>query len=190
MVSRATSEKMKNRWARMSEKDREEIGRKISERMKEYWSRRSEEERKRQGAIMGSNMEKRALSIKEAFARRRASDSHVVDSKTVYEIKAQYEEMYPREEVFVFSKLMEKKLRKRDAYGGWRHLPLDYLAKKLEAEMRELLISLKYESPEEVMSECADVANFVMFIWDIMRSQPDTRKDIVRRGSKDKAHGG
>lgn len=189
MVSRATSEKMKNRWARMSEADRAEISQKISDRLKAYWANKSEEERKRQGAIMGSNIEKRALSIKEAFARRREQESRV-EVKTVYEIKAQYEEMYPREEVFVFSKLMEKKLRKRDAYGGWRHLPLDYLAKKLEAEMRELLISLKYESPEEVMSECADVANFVMFIWDIMRSQPDTRKDIVRRGSKDKAHGG
>lgn len=190
MVKSSLSNGTKERWARMSEQDRAEIGKKISEKMKAYWARKTEEDRKRQGVIMGSNMEKRALSIKEAFARRREQDTRLVDSKTVYEIKAQYEEMYPREEVFVFSKLMEKKLRKRDAYGGWRHLPLDYLAKKLEAEMRELLISLKYESPEEVMSECADVANFVMFIWDIMRSQPDTRKDIVRRGSKDKAHGG
>ena len=93
-----------------------------------------------------------------------------------------------REEVHVFSLDMEQKLRKRDGYGGWRHLPLDYLERKLMAELNELAIAMKHESPEEVMSECVDVANFVMFIWDVMRSTKDTRKGIVRRSSKANAH--
>jgi hypothetical protein len=96
--------------------------------------------------------------------------------------------MKMREEVSTFGAAMEGKLQKRDAYGGWRHLPLEYLQEKLESEVRELLIALKYESKSEVAGECVDVANFAMFIWDIMRSQPETRNSIVTRGSKEKAH--
>jgi len=96
--------------------------------------------------------------------------------------------MKTREEVSTFATAMEGKLQKRDAYGGWRHLPLEYLQEKLESELRELLIALKYESRSEVAGECIDVANFAMFIWDIMRSQPEKREGVLTRGSKEKAH--
>ena len=96
--------------------------------------------------------------------------------------------MKTREEVAAFAKAMEKKLRKRDGYGGWRHLPLEYLREKLQAEVRELEISLKYEPTEEVMNECVDVANFCMFIWDILSQGGDDRTGIVVRGSKQDAN--
>lgn len=94
----------------------------------------------------------------------------------------------PRKEVHEFAKVMETKLRKRDGYGGWRHLPLSYVMEKLKAEMRELEIAVQYESPQEVMNEAADLANFAMFIFDIMKTQEDTRDNLVRRGSKEDAH--
>jgi|DEB19_MinimDraft_3_1074340.scaffolds.fasta_scaffold12456_4 hypothetical protein len=93
-----------------------------------------------------------------------------------------------RKEIDDFATAMEMKLRKRDGYGGWQHLPLDYLKQKLQAEARELEISLQYEPADEVMSECVDVANYCMFIWDILKNGKDNRKNLVRRGSKEKAH--
>lgn len=93
-----------------------------------------------------------------------------------------------RAELQDFSAHMERKLSKRDAYGGWRHLPLPYLKEKLKNEINELLVALEYESPTEVMDEAVDCANFCMFIWDVMRSMPDERKGIVRRVSKETVH--
>lgn len=162
---------------------------KASERMKEYWARKTEEERKMQGRLLHSNEEQRLANLRKP--RITLKDFRSLGEVMSVELAKQRAmiDNEPRDEVRFFSFGMEQKLKKRDNYGGWRHLPLDYLAKKLDAEMRELLISLKYESPDEVMSECIDVANFAMFIWDIMRSQPDNRVGTVRRGSKDRAHG-
>lgn len=93
-----------------------------------------------------------------------------------------------RPEIMEFALAMEMKLRRRDGYGGWQHLPLAYLKEKLQAEARELEISLQYEPADEVMGETVDVANYCMFIWDILKNGKDTRKNLVRRGSKEKAH--
>jgi len=93
-----------------------------------------------------------------------------------------------RDELLDFSASMEMKLRKRDGYGGWRTLPLDYLVKKLKGEMDELIVAIEHEPASDVMNEAVDLANYCMFIWDIMRSRPDTRTNLVVRGSKDKAH--
>ena len=93
-----------------------------------------------------------------------------------------------RPQIADFAAMMEQKLQKRDGYGGWDHLPLDYLRQKLEAEVRELEISLQYEPADEVMNECVDVANYCMFIWDILSKGRDTRKGLVKRGGKEKAH--
>jgi hypothetical protein len=93
-----------------------------------------------------------------------------------------------RREIYDFANKMDLKLQKRDGYGGWQHLPLDYLRQKLQAEVRELEISLQYEPANEVMNECVDVANYCMFIWDILNSGKDTRENLVSRGGKEEAH--
>jgi hypothetical protein len=94
----------------------------------------------------------------------------------------QHATIYVREEVKTFSDSMETKLRKRDGYGGWLNLPLPYLQKKLKGELDELLTSLEYETREEVMDECVDVANYAMFLWDIMRrGDPRSTAGLVGR---------
>jgi hypothetical protein len=93
-----------------------------------------------------------------------------------------------RDEVKSFASAMEQKLQKRDGYGGWRHLPLEYLREKLQAEVRELEISLRYEPTDEVMNECVDVANFCMFIYDILAAGRDDRSGLVIRGGKADVH--
>jgi phosphoribosyl-ATP pyrophosphohydrolase len=136
---------------------------KISMGMKKMWSNK-----------------RRSEAAKKMWAKRREA---AVETITQLD-----EVVKPRDEVYMFSLGMEQKLRKRDGYGGWRHLPLDYLERKLMAELNELAIAMKYESPQEVMDECVDVANFVMFVWDVMRTQKDKREGLVRRNSKDKVH--
>ncbi len=93
-----------------------------------------------------------------------------------------------RDSVAEFAEAMENKLRKRDGYGGWIDLPLDYLKAKLEAELFELMISLKHEPSDEVMGECVDVANYCLFIWDVMRSRQDVRENLIVRKSKEDVH--
>jgi len=127
-------------------------------------------------------------SMKKIWAKRKrkAHVMGIIGKKTTVAITNDA----VRSEVYEFSVHMERKLKKRDAYGGWRHLPLDYLKQKLNSELTELQVALQYESDEEVMDECVDVANFVMFMWDIMRSGTNkTRTGLVHRGKKAKAHG-
>lgn len=91
-----------------------------------------------------------------------------------------------REEVASFAKAMEHKLHKRDGYGGWRSLPLQYIREKLKGELNELLVALEYETDSEVMSECVDVANYAMFLWDIMRSSdPRSNAQLIGRKKED-----
>ena len=192
----------------MDKRKTPEFSKIMSDRMKAYWAKKSKEDRLKQGAILKSNNDKRLASIREAKSRPvilkdfkelgSAFDSYrlaqkIIDEELDKRHRAKVNKVDNkntiRDEVVKFSLGMEQKLRKRDGYGGWRHLPLEYLERKLMAELNELAIAIKYESPEEVMSECVDVANFVMFIWDVMRSKKGTREGLVRRNAKDKAHG-
>ncbi len=65
----------------------------------------------------------------------------------------------PRQEVNLFAKLMERKLRMRDSLHGdkWKEAPRAYLRKRLLEELAEADES---DGPEEY----ADVANFAMFM--------------------------
>ena len=47
---------------------------------------------------------------------------------------------------------------------------------------------LRYEPTNEVMNECIDVANYCMFIWDILAKGKDNRENLVSRGSKQDAN--
>ena len=61
---------------------------------------------------------------------------------------------------------MEAKLRENDHKGGWDVNTDQELMWRLLDEMAELRHALTYGDAESIVKECADVANFAMFIAD------------------------
>lgn len=76
--------------------------------------------------------------------------------------------------VFQFSKDMLEKLNanvhKRSKY---KDISLEWLEEKLEEELAELKDALASDLPFDVIHECADVANVVMFIAYRMRNRDE-----------------
>jgi len=72
--------------------------------------------------------------------------------------------MKPREEVVVFSKIMERKLWENDHKGRWLSQTDAYLLKRLHQEVEELVVELKGYHSLNIQRECADVANIAMMI--------------------------
>lgn len=72
--------------------------------------------------------------------------------------------MEARKEVVEFSKQMENKLKKNDYKGGWSNLSAEYLLMLLKKEVSELEAAIQSQSDTDIISECADVANFAMMI--------------------------
>lgn len=82
---------------------------------------------------------------------------------------------------------MELELRKHDHKGGWQNCTYEYLLDGIERETKELrecfwypdgrsdficldddfMVSASF-SKDEVLSECADVANFAMMVFDVL----------------------
>ena len=81
-----------------------------------------------------------------------------------------------RKDVLNFSKEMEKKLRIKDYKGGWEECRLDCLFAEIGREIHELMWAMQKadtdtiradfcaENCEDIISECADIANYVMMI--------------------------
>jgi len=81
----------------------------------------------------------------------------------------EYEEVRPA--VKWFATLMEQKLRENDHKANWTGCGIEYLMERLVQEYGELVEAtwdLRKEngSPEEVIKEAADIANFCLFIAD------------------------
>lgn len=67
-----------------------------------------------------------------------------------------------------FALAMKAELDVNRHKGGWDDCPIGYLRTRLHQEVRELVNSLESgDAPEKVLSECADVANFVMMISEV-----------------------
>jgi NTP pyrophosphatase (non-canonical NTP hydrolase) len=76
----------------------------------------------------------------------------------------------PRAEVAWFAEQMELKLRENDHKPHWRGSDIEYLHKRLQEEVDELMYELHSPLNEErVVKEAADVANFAMMIADVAR---------------------
>lgn len=71
---------------------------------------------------------------------------------------------YPTLQSFVLGAI--DKLDRHNHKTSWRDLPLEALFRKLEIEVQELAVSLKYETPQEAQSECQDCLNFAFFLHD------------------------
>jgi NTP pyrophosphatase (non-canonical NTP hydrolase) len=82
-----------------------------------------------------------------------------------------------RAEVKAFAEKMEEKLKaKENKYkDGWDNCSIDFLTYRLRQETAELFDALRiyYANPHEfskklVEDECVDIANFAMFIFDLV----------------------
>jgi hypothetical protein len=62
-----------------------------------------------------------------------------------------------------FADRMEEELRANEDKGGWSRCSVRWLRERIDDELRELDAS---SSPEAVIAECADAANFLMMIAD------------------------
>lgn len=69
-----------------------------------------------------------------------------------------------RESVIKFAQSMEKELKANDYKGGWKGCDMRYLQSRLTQERKELTNAIKDGNKEQIVSECADVANFAMMI--------------------------
>ena len=65
-----------------------------------------------------------------------------------------------------FAAHMRRKLLENTHKGPWRELSSDYLMTLMADEMDELEEALEKGDPKAIIDECADVANFAMFIAD------------------------
>lgn len=83
-----------------------------------------------------------------------------------------------RKEVADFALVMERKLREKDHKGGWDDMDFGVLLIMLREEVQELDDAIETykdtpdgENLEDMILECADVANFAMMIADRARSR-------------------
>jgi len=74
-----------------------------------------------------------------------------------------------RNAVLEFMEEMHAKLRKNRHKAHWSTVSQAYLFARVDEEMRELAHALLSGSPDEIINECADVANFAMMIADNAR---------------------
>ena len=78
-----------------------------------------------------------------------------------------------------FAHEMEKKLRKFDqdrGMQGWEDAGYMYLFQRMDEEMIELLEAFESRDVEKIMSECIDVANFGMMIYDKCTREKDIHR--------------
>lgn len=75
-----------------------------------------------------------------------------------------------RQELNDFIIVQELKLRRNDFKGGWKDCDPRYLFDLLQDELFELEMAIQ-RGDDSAMWECADVANFAMMIWDVLRER-------------------
>lgn len=79
-----------------------------------------------------------------------------------------------RAEIKWFSLYMEEKLAANEHKGRYLEngtLEYAYLVECLEAELEELKRAIAHDSPREIISEAADVANFALGIAQAAKSE-------------------
>ena len=64
---------------------------------------------------------------------------------------------------------MEERLRDNDYKGGWDDCTPRWLLKRLRDETKELAAAIRQDSQPTILQEAADVANFAMMIFDVVR---------------------
>ncbi len=75
------------------------------------------------------------------------------------------------EEMEDFTVHMKHKLLVHKNKGGYERLKVEELMKLLHAEVRELKTAIEEDDYVGITDECADVANFAMFISSVVQNR-------------------
>lgn len=81
-----------------------------------------------------------------------------------------------------FQYQMAQKLERNRHKGSWRNQSLRWLRNRLNIELKELdraLAKRKQLISHDIISECADVANFAMMIADSVRDTTDDEGCLI-----------
>lgn len=68
-----------------------------------------------------------------------------------------------RREVMAFAIEMERKLQLNETKGGWRYMKRGEISRRIWIEWNELRHA---RTPEQILDECCDIANFAMMMAD------------------------
>ena len=72
-----------------------------------------------------------------------------------------------RDVVLDFAKVMDNELDENDHKIGWAYLSPQWIINRIRQETNELEKAIRKNKPKSVtVSECADVANFAMMLFD------------------------
>ena len=86
-------------------------------------------------------------------------------------MKIGHKEVQERQEVLEwFHRAQLAKLLENAAKGTWKNESIEDLIKRMEEEVIELKEAVQSGAYTEIVRECADVANFAMFIADRVRT--------------------
>ena len=86
--------------------------------------------------------------------------------------RVEYQKGYINNSISWFSEKMKDELLKHLDRPGWQGEKVRYLWDRMKEEFNELGVSLANNlTRDEIVRECADVANFVMMIADVYREK-------------------
>jgi len=74
-----------------------------------------------------------------------------------------------RQEIVVFSEDMERKLKENDYKDCWSTKNIYWHIARMMGEISELQDAISSGTRQDIIDEAADVANYAMFIADIVR---------------------
>ncbi len=87
-------------------------------------------------------------------------------------LAVEYQKGYINTSILWFSEKMKDELLKHLDRPGWQKEKVRYLWDRMKEEMDELGVAMHDNlTRDEIIKECADIANFVMMIADVYRER-------------------
>jgi hypothetical protein len=129
---------------------------------------------------MGKEKENQYLALKQEVAA--ALRDGWVDKRELMKHFGLVPEHDVRESVVWFSQQMEAQLKENDYKGGWDNCTIEYLYSRTWDELIELADILKVPDVDHAraIKQCADTANFLMMLADLMRKQMEELENARR----------
>lgn len=100
-----------------------------------------------------------------------------LDTLTLTDDEARIRELDKALAAFV-DVMREKLIKNIHKKEDWKEINLDFMWRRMLLEVEELKLAMDHETPLAVQKECADVANFLMFIHHRMNTEQTKRGSL------------